>query len=263
MKKAIIFGGSSGIGRAVCEKIIGSYEVINASRTLLGNSAVKNVECDVTSADDVARAVAESGSVDLAVYCSGYSMAAPVEYADDCDYRYLFDVNYFGFLTVLKNVVPLMKIAGGGKIFVISSLGGCIPIAFDAFYSSSKAAVDMLVREINLELKPYNITVTSVLPGGTRTPFSFKRRIYLLAKESGYANLQRAVRSLYLTEQGGRAPERVADTLVACLKKRCPPIIVADGCTNKLFRLFSRILPDKILLAVCRMTYFRNIGKGI
>ena len=132
-------------------------------------------------------AAAEGGELYALVYCAGFSMAAPIEYADEKDYHYLFDVNYFGAVRAVQCAVPFMK-ERGGRIVLVSSMGGLFPVAFDSFYSSSKAAVDMLVKSAALELEPYGIRVCSVQPGGTSTAFTFKRKIYGDAENGEYAS---------------------------------------------------------------------------
>lgn len=66
----------------------------------------------------------------------------------------------------------------GGRIVLVSSMGGILPIAFDCFYSCSKAALNMLAKSANSELGEFNIRATAVLPGGTATTFTFKRKVY-------------------------------------------------------------------------------------
>ena len=149
-KTAIVVGGSSGIGCAVCTRLSErGWNVVNISRTPCKSSSVKNITADVAAGStlsDVITKVGEKYGIDVLVYCAGFSMAAPIEYAKESDYRYLFDVNFFGALKAVQATIPFMK-ARGGRMVLVGSIGGDLPIIFDSFYSASKAALEMLARE--------------------------------------------------------------------------------------------------------------------
>ena len=156
-KTAVVVGGSSGIGFETCQKLVNrGWNVVNISRTPCKNSKVHNIAADAaagTALSDAIRGVSEKYNISALIYCAGFSMAAPIEYAKESDYRYLFDVNYFGALQCMQAVIPLFK-NKGGRIVLVGSLGGDFPISFDCFYSSSKAALEMLCRSAYSELKP-------------------------------------------------------------------------------------------------------------
>lgn len=250
-------GGSSGIGCETCAKLINQgWNVINISRTQCKVGKVKNEIADVvagsTLSDVISRVGEKFNGVDALIYCAGFSMAAPIEYAKESDYRYLFDVNFFGALKAMQAVIPFMK-QKGGKIILVGSLGGEIPIIFDSFYSASKAALEMLAREAYLELKPYNISVTALLPGGTRTQFTFKRKVYSDDENKTYSqNVGRAVDALADMEQRGMAPYRVAEDIVKILSSDKPAVVKASGFKNSTYRIMSHIFPEKVTL------YFDN-----
>lgn len=148
-----------GIGYETALRLLGKgYSVSNISRTPCNLDRIRNYRADVSAGESLAKAIgeaaaAEGGELYALVYCAGFSMAAPVEHAEEKDYRYLFDVNYFGAVRAVQCAVPFMK-ERGGRIVLVSSMGGLFPVAFDSFYSSSKAAVDMLVKSAALELEP-------------------------------------------------------------------------------------------------------------
>ncbi|MBQ9081698.1 MAG: SDR family NAD(P)-dependent oxidoreductase [Clostridia bacterium] len=247
---AVIVGASSGIGLELATALLSKgYTVVNVSRGLAKNERVKNITADVTQGEELEHALqaigAEYKHVSLLVYSAGFSMAAPLEVAKEADIRYLFEVNYFGAIRAIRCTLPYMK-KNGGKIFLISSLGSSYPIPFDSFYSSSKAALDMLVKGARTELRHYNITLTAVQPGGTSTSFTFKRKIYSDDENGEYAkDVHKAVAALANMEQGGMSPQEVADAVVVELLKNNPAITFVPGRKNKAYRLMSRWLPEK------------------
>lgn len=251
-KTAVVVGGSSGIGYETCARLSGKgWNVINISRTPCKNEKVKNVIADVVAGStftDAIKNAGESYGIDALIYCAGFSMAAPIEYAKESDYRYLFDVNFFGALKAVQAVIPFMK-QSGGRIILVGSLGGELPIIYDSFYSASKAALEMLVREAYCELKPYNIKVTAFLPGGTATGFTFKRKVYTEDENKSYAqSVNRAVSALARMEQGGMSPSAVAEDIYGLLISDKPPVVKVSGFKNSAYRIMSHVMPEKVTL---------------
>lgn len=253
-KTAVVIGGSSGIGYETCLRLCGrGWNVVNISRTPCKNAKINNLQADVADGaalnDAINKAAAKNG-ISLLVYSAGFSMAAPIEYAKEEDYKYLFEVNFFGALRAMQAVIPYMK-PKGGRIIFVGSIAGVLPISFDSFYSASKAALEMLVRAAYSELKPYNIKVTGVLPGGTSTNFTFKRKVYPQSETGGYSgNMNKAVAALANMEQSGMTPAAVADIIYGLVTSDNPPVIKVCGAKNTMFTVFSRIMPDKVTLGL-------------
>lgn len=251
---AVVVGGSSGIGYETCLRLVNrGWNVVNISRTPCKSAKVVNYAADAAAGTAVADAIktaAEKYRITALIYSAGFSMAAPIEYAKESDYRYLFDVNYFGALQSMQAVIPLFK-NGGGRIILVGSLGGDVPISFDSFYSSSKAALEMLARAAYSELKPYGIKVTGLLPGGTATGFTFKRKVYPDEDNRGYsANVNRAVAALANMEQSGMSPAAVSEIIYNLLCADKPPVIKICGAKNTVLRLVTRVMPEKLTLRI-------------
>lgn len=249
---AVIVGGSSGIGCETCLRLANrGWNVINISRTPCKSAKVRNISADVVAGStftDAITSVGKKHGIDVLVYCAGFSMAAPIEYAKESDFRYLFDVNFFGALKAMQAAIPFMK-GKGGRIVLVGSLGGDVPIVFDAFYSASKAALETLAREAYSELKPYNIKVTAFLPGGTATGFTSKRKVYSDDESKTYAkSLNRAVAALADMEQKGMSPAEVAEDIYAVLLADKPPVVKASGFKNSAYRIMSHVMPEKVTL---------------
>ena len=259
-RSVIIVGASSGIGYETALRLLGrGYEVFNLSRSACTLRHVQNYTADVADGDSLEYAIraaaANAKGLYGLIYCAGFSMAAPIEYASERDYRYLFEVNYFGALRAIRTVVPFLK-EKGGRILLVSSMASIFPVAFDSFYSSSKAAVDMLVKSAALELEPYRIRVSSVQPGGTSTEFTFKRKIYSDTEAGEYApQVKRAVEALAHMEQGGMSAGEVAKSVVAALCDKNPPLLLQCGGWNKFYAVAKRVLPEKTAQYLNRKIY--------
>lgn len=258
-KTAIVVGGSSGIGFETCRRLANrGWNVVNVSRTPCKNAKVTNIQADAANGAEFAAAIkkaAGKNGISLLIYSAGFSMAAPIEYAKEEDYKYLFEVNFFGALRAIQLVIPHMK-SNGGRIILIGSLGGALPISFDSFYSSSKAALEMLCRAAYSELKPYNIKVTGVLPGGTATGFTFKRKVYTDKETGSYTpSVNKAVAALANMEQSGMSASAVAEIICNLTTVDNPPVIKICGAKNTMYRLFSRIMPEKMTLNINERMY--------
>ena len=251
-KTAIVVGGSSGIGYETALRLSNrGWSVVNISRTPCKITKVTNITADVADSaaleGAIKKAAAKSG-ISALIYSAGFSMAAPIEHAKEEDYKYLFEVNFFGALRAVQSIIPHMK-DKGGRIILVGSLGGDLPISFDSFYSSSKAALEMFCRAAYSELKPYKIKVTGVLPGGVSTGFTFKRKVYNGEESGRYsASVNKAVAALANMEQSGISPQEVAEIICGLLIADKPPVIKICGAKNTVYRLFSRIMPEKVTL---------------
>ncbi len=259
-KTFIVVGASSGIGFETALRLLGKgFSVVNISRTPCSLKQVKNYKADVAAGESLENVInqihEEFDWIYGLVYCAGFSMAAPIEYASELDYRYLFEVNYFGALRAIKSCIPILK-KRGGRIVIVSSMGGLFPIAFDSFYSSSKAAVDMLVKSAAIELEPYNIKVSTLQPGGTSTGFTFKRKIYDDEETGDYSNkIKRATAALAELEQRGMSAGEVAREIVETLCEKRPPLVKQCGGWNKFYAAAGKILPEKTTHFINRKIY--------
>ena len=250
-KTAIIVGGSSGIGRETALRLLASgWRVFNISRTPFKGERVRTVTADAAQEGELKSAIEligeEVGAIDLLVYSAGFSMAAPLEHAKSGDYRYLFEVNYFGAIEAIRASVPYLR-KRGGRIVLVGSLGGDMPIPYDGFYSSSKAALCMLARESDLELRGQGIRVSALLPGGTATDFTYSRRVYGADETKEYASsVKKASAALANMEQGGMNPSLVAVSIIKLAERRNPPPVAVAGGANNFMRYMYKLLPERV-----------------
>ena len=185
-KRAIVTGASSGIGKGIALRFakMGVKVILAARRQLELEEVAAEVRshggtaivapCDVTNPEDVARvvqaAVDELGGVDIMVNCAG--IAGPMTFEDTPPERFRqhMDVNYFGAVEFVRNVLPLMKEQGGGYIVNISSITGLKGLPTYTSYGASKFAIRGFSDSLRHEVKKYGINVSVVAPPGVHTP---------------------------------------------------------------------------------------------
>lgn len=260
MKKiAIVTGASRGIGIATAQILKNNgFTVYGFSRKGFIAEGINSVICDVTDSNSVKNAVKtvtdKEGRLDLLVNNAGMGISGAVENTSDEDAKYIFDVNYFGVFKMIRECIPYLR-QNKGRIINISSVAASLCIPFQAFYSSSKAAVDALAFALIPELKPFGIKITNILPGDTKTGFTEARKKGE-ADNKIYGNrIERSVAVMEKDEQNGMPPEAVAKLVLKAALKKNPPVYKAVGFKYKLFMFLNKILPKKLVIWVIGKLY--------
>ncbi len=265
MQSVLIVGASSGIGYACAKKfIVEGYEVLALSRTECVLAGVKNYLCDVSNESELDLTLnallAENPRIRHFVYSAGFSMAAPLEKADPKDYRYLYEVNFFGFVHCLRRLIPALRHSSGSAC-VVSSVGALFPIPFDPYYVSSKAALNAFCAALQTELRPKGVRVLSVMPGGTRTDFTFKRKIYSNEKTGDYSvAVKTASEKLKEIEQQGASANKVAEEIYNKCAASSAFYLFAAGLKNKLACALIRFIPQPLLTMLTRAVFLSSPG---
>ncbi|MCL2860885.1 MAG: SDR family NAD(P)-dependent oxidoreductase [Firmicutes bacterium] len=260
-KTALIVGASSGIGYATAKELIESgYEVFNISRGNCDIKGVCNYLADVTDCIEFQCAIDEvlnrtNGVIDAAIYSAGYSMATPCEMADMEKCRYMFEVNFFGAVQFCKSIMPSMRENGFGRFVLVGSIAGKLPIPYLSFYTATKSALESFNEGFNQEIKPLGLHSTLVMPGGTKTNFSFKRDIADTHGTCYDEGCTCSTDKLKESEQEGMAVEEVAKVIAKVLTKKSPPITVATGIKNSLLSYGTKLMPEKALGKIVKKSF--------
>jgi NAD(P)-dependent dehydrogenase (short-subunit alcohol dehydrogenase family) len=121
--------------------------------------------------DAVEAACGRFGNVDVLVNNAGYGYRAAVEESDREQVDRLMETNLFGPARLINLVLPQMRSRGAGTIVNVSSIGGVRAAPANAYYSASKAAIEMVSDGLRKELAVLGIRVMIVEPGAFRTRF--------------------------------------------------------------------------------------------
>lgn len=214
-KAAIITGGASGIGRAICELFaeegarltIADIDVVGGEQTLASVRAAGGeaqfVATDVSKEADVqamAQAAADAyGAVNILVNDAAAFVFGEVQDISDADWARVFGVNVIGQAYCVKHALPHMQAAGGGAIVNLASVSGFIAQPGFIPYNASKGAVLQLTRCLAMDLAPHNIRVNAVCPGSVLTPATERHRQFVGADpeeflaEAGASNFMKRV----------------------------------------------------------------------
>ena len=188
---ALVTGAGSGIGQAIAIGLAeagadvacfghatkGGLDETAARIVALGRQAVA-LTGSVTSADDLARAVAETearlGALTIAVNNAGIGGAGAAETLPHETWQSLYDVNVGGVFLSCQAEARAMLPRGKGSIVNIASISGSIVNRglLQAHYNSSKAAVIHLTKSLAMEWADRGVRVNAISPGYTLTPMN-------------------------------------------------------------------------------------------
>ncbi|MCK4359085.1 MAG: SDR family oxidoreductase [Candidatus Cloacimonetes bacterium] len=181
-KVILITGTSTGIGKACALHLdkLGFKVYAGVRKQADGDNLLKEasgnlipVILDVTDDNSIKRAVniverETGGELYGLVNNAGISLNAPLELIPLSKIKMLMDVNVTGLLAVTKAFIPLLR-KSKGRIINISSGHGLLAIPDKSVYAASKFAVQAISDSLRVELRPFNVNVSSIVVGKVNT----------------------------------------------------------------------------------------------
>jgi NAD(P)-dependent dehydrogenase (short-subunit alcohol dehydrogenase family) len=178
-----ITGANSGIGLGMTRSLL--QKGFNVAAMDLGDEKLLELKkiqpellliykMDVT--DDTApvhavnKIIEKWEKIDILVNNACLAIFAPFEEKNLSETRREFEVNYFGYIRMIKAVLPFMKSRNSGIIHNVSSGVGLTGFPGIYGYASTKGAIEALTLTLAMELKPYGIVVNTMHPPLTKTP---------------------------------------------------------------------------------------------
>ncbi|HSI68065.1 MAG TPA: 3-oxoacyl-ACP reductase family protein [Planococcus sp. (in: firmicutes)] len=210
-KTAIVTGAGKGIGRAIALAVAeAGANLMLVSRTEedlsklqkeIGNDRTSFFVADITDRDQIKQVVEKTdelyGGIDILVNNAGMNIRSTIDEASDDEWRKIMDTNAHSVFIFSQEVAK--KMADGGSIINISSVGGDRALKTGIIYAASKAAIIQMTKVMALEWGPRNIRVNSVGPWYFKTPLTEK-----LLSDEDYLNSILAVTPM---KRVGELPE--------------------------------------------------------
>ena len=208
-KTAIVTGGARGIGKAIAARLaaegarvaivdLAPKEAVAATAGELSadGAQVLPFHCDVSDYAAVGAMVADVGEafgdIDILVNNAGIVIRKPILDVTPQEWDRVLDTNLGGCFNCSQHVGRAMVEAGhGGRIVNISSIHGRLARASLSSYPTSKAAIDMVTKQLAVELAPSGIAVNAVACGAIATEINYP--LYVSVEPSHLA-LQDATR---------------------------------------------------------------------
>lgn len=166
MKKVLITGGATGIGKA-CAQLMekNGYDVYITYNKTKPDYDIKAIKCDLSNIDEIEKLFDEIKDIDILVNNAGISLIKMINDVTESDYESITAVNEKAVYFCSKYATLSMLKKQKGAIINISSMWGQVGASCETLYSMTKAGVIGLTKALAQELAPSNITVNCIAPG--------------------------------------------------------------------------------------------------
>ena len=188
-RNALVTGGTRGIGRAISRRLaeagantlaVYTHDADTAATSLAERQARgsggthANVQADIGDEAQVDALVARTKAdfadgLDFLILNAGIGLGGKVTEIEPAQWRRMLDVNLGSAFLLARGLVPVMR--RGGAVVAIGSGSGHDPLPGLAFYGAAKAALNLFVADLALEVGPAGVRANVVSPGGTDTSF--------------------------------------------------------------------------------------------
>lgn len=203
MKTVLLTGATSGIGRAIANQLAkeGGFNLALCGRNnekmkliaekleYVTDGEILAKTFDLTNEADIIKFVEETiehfGTIDILINNAGANTAkAKVEDIKTEDFEYMLKLNAVAPFLFMREVVPVLKTKKSGMVMNILSSSCLYASEMAGSYTASKSTLDALTKVLRREVRPYNVKVCSVYPGGVDTPFRTNDRPDYLKPET-------------------------------------------------------------------------------
>jgi 3-oxoacyl-[acyl-carrier protein] reductase len=247
-KIAIVTGGSKGIGRATALRFAeegAAVMVCARGKEALGDTValarktegarVVPVEADLTKLDDIRRVVRrcidEFGRIDILVNNAGSARPGEFQKISDDDWHTDFELKFFGYVRMAREVMRLMQAQRGGAIINVIGTGGLKPTAGYMVGGAANAALNHFTKALADEGAKHRVRVVGVNPGPILT-----ERLRLFSERAAQGrNIEEVYARMTPLGRPGEAGE-VADLIAFLASPRAAFIhganITIDGGAN-------------------------------
>lgn len=269
-KAILITGASSGIGRYMVETLTARGHFVFAgyrkaedanALKLINPEKVQSVWLDVTddnSVNQVKIEIEKSGrKLDVLINNAGLAIGGPLEALSLIEIRKLYEVNFFGLISVIQTFLPLLRLSQG-RIVNISSIAGVFAVPFMVPYSSSKYSVEALSDGLRRELRNQKVKVIMIEPGSLKTPLWRKSIDWsnqaLLARPETLTyyqpELDNFIKFLELNVKYADNVSKLRLAIISAVEKTRPQVRYRGYFKNWLLVILIKFSPGKFIDAV-------------
>lgn len=226
--RILVTGASTGVGRATAERLVQEGAAVVATvRREADGAPLRAAGCEVALLDVTDHAagaalIARVGPLDALINNAAYSYRSAIEHGDDAEIRTMFDVNFFGACALIRAALPGMRAQRRGAIVNVSSVSGRVAVALNGYYPATKFALEAISESLAYEVRPYNIRVVVIEPGGIKTAFIPNMRKEPRTYDDPHGPYAALAQRLRPGDPAGSEPSVVAETIVRALTAPAP-----------------------------------------
>ena len=238
-KVAIVTGSSSGIGYETSLALArdGFYTFATVRNPKKAEKILQiakkenlNIEIIELDVDDeksisatIEKIISKKQRIDVLVNNAGWGLFGSVEDVSMKDFRAQFETNFFGIISIIQKVAPVMRKQGSGVIVNVSSVAGRIGFPGSPAYISSKFALEGLSESLRYELGQFGVKIIIIEPGVIKTNFFSSMKIAEPKPDSPYKEItEKVIMGIKMMAELGTPPSEVATTILNAIKEENP-----------------------------------------
>ena len=238
-KVAIVTGSSSGIGYETALALArdGFYTFATVRNPKKAEKILQiakkenlNIEIIELDVDDeksisatIEKIISKKQRIDVLVNNAGWGLFGSVEDVSMKDFRAQFETNFFGIISIIQKVAPIMRKQGSGVIVNVSSVAGRIGFPGSPAYISSKFALEGLSESLRYELGQFGVKIIIIEPGVIKTNFFSSMKIAEPKPDSPYKEItEKVIMGIKMMAELGTPPSEVATTILNAIKEENP-----------------------------------------
>lgn len=251
--RIVLAGAGGGIGRRIARRLIDrDHDVLALDRDRESLSAlpdaVDRLVLDLTDESAVGEAIADR-PIDAVVTAAGWYDLGAIEDCSADAFRQHLETNLLTVHTVVHALLPTLR-DREGRIVVLGSMAGRVPLPYHGAYSTAKAGLHGYVTALRREIEPRGVDVSLVEPGPARTGLNERAAAALEERNDSVYARQYEAFDEYSPQSV--APEAIADRVVAAIDADDPDTRYVLGRRARWLPRLQWLLPARVFDHIVR-----------